>query len=268
MFKRYLLIMVATIAIATMCYAVESLEDGEIPERVLYVGNPADKLPRGITLNDVASLEFHVTKKQIWLSNPIGSLTRIIDKGEGPLNDRLGAFNYLRNWIHLNKLNVRTQETVTKAILFAQLVLWDEPGGGSNQLPRANDILAKLLDWEGAYLSEIESFLNEALNIHSKLFTGESREEKRITATLIGHQGRLKQLSLLIDKKNGSYEDVDPDQSRRREVYNYYKNAWDIGKSKSYLFQMIRLVLGDNCSPTGDTSTDAQQWVNFLSSSR
>jgi hypothetical protein len=259
--------MVAIIAIATMCYAMEPLEDGEIPERVLYVGNPADKLPRGITLNDVASLEFHVKQKQIWLGNPIDSLTKIIDKGEGSLNDRLDSFNYLRNWIHLNRLNVRTQETVTKAMLFAQLVLWDELGG-SNQLPRTNDILTKLLDWEGSYLSEIDSFISEALNIHSKLFTGESREGKRITATLIGHQGRLKQLSLLMNKKNGSYEDVDPDQSRRREIYNYYKNAWDIGKSKSYLFQMIRLVLGDNYSPTGAPGTDAQHWVEFLSSNR
>ena len=256
MFKRYLLSMVTTIAVAAVCYAVEPLEDGEIPERILYVGHPADRLPKSITLNDVASLEFDVKQKLVWLSNPIDSLAKIIDKGAGSLNDRLDSFNYLRNWIHLNRLKIRTQETVTKVMLFAQLVLWDEPGG-SNQLPRANDILTQLLDWEGSYLSEVDDFLSESLNIHSKLFTGESREGKRITATLIGHQGRLKQLSLLIDKKIGSYEDVDPDQSRRREIYNYYKNAWDIGKSKSYLFQMIRLVLGDNCSPTGDPSTDA-----------
>ena len=239
---------------ANIACGMEPLEDGEIPQgRALYVGNPADRLPIGITLDDVSIL-FKATPE--WSSFSTYRLKEIIDKGQGGHDDRLAAFNYLRNWIHLNRASNRDEGTVTNIMLFARLVLWDEPGSGRNEHPRMNDVLKKLVAWENSYLDEAILFLDDALLIHTESLLSENSRSKRISATLIGHRARAKQLSLLKDMKGRTYEEIDPDHSRRADIYFLYNEAWIRRASKSCVLQMIHLIEIDQYSPTRDVEAD------------
>ncbi len=269
MFKKYLLSTVAVIAIINMSYAME-LEDGEIPDQIFYVGS--NKLPQGIRPSDV-HLMFRLPNID-WSNYTPERLTAIINKGMGIPDDRLSAFNYLRNWIHENRYDGKIQEEiVTNTMLFAGLLLWDEPSRKNNE-PQLNDVLTKLIVWEESYLSEVDDFLNKAMEIQKKKIQKtylldkndeEVRRAKRVEATLTAYLTRLKQLSLFMDKKNGTYDDVDPDHSRRREIYNGFDNARKGGASKLCLFEMTELLSNVwGYSATGNRENDEKLRIDLL----
>lgn len=271
MFKKYLLSTVAVIALTNMSYAMD-LEDGEVLGQIFYVG--PNKLPQGIRPGDVdVHLMFRLPNID-WSKYTPERLTAIINKGVGIPDDRLGAFNYLRNWIHENRYDERVQEIiVTNTMLFAGLLLWDEPSRKNNE-PQLNDVLTKLIVWEESYLSEVDDFLNRAMEIQKKKIQQnclldkndeEVRRAKRVEATLTAYLTRLKQLSLFMDKKNGTYDDVDPDHSRRREIYNGFDDARKGGASKLCLFEMTELLSNVwGYSATGNRENDEKLRIDLL----